>query len=306
MLLFLFFFVCESSLLGSLAPTNETLPTKDLMKQITADPKKFVAEMEKVDPTALAEIISLLENLLETSEGQEQDLVDKVDEETAKALQTAEDLANAATAVEDAQAALELAEQEHSAASDAHDAQEAAKALAEQELADGSGPLNGEQDVIREVIAMLKGLHAPAGWTLVYRQTHPFYQPADNWANALGAPEDDNYSVLGDLENYRGADGKFEFKLCWPQGGRLCQWWKQSNNPLEGAAHSGVQGYEGIEIHYTNNGWGGLEHGGTASLFDGTNNHGNWYYAVGSSGQWGCGIPGRSECELQAELWVHA
>jgi hypothetical protein len=305
MLLFLFFLVCESSLLGSLAPSNETMSSQNLMQQIKADPKKFVAEMAKVDPTALAEIISLLENLLETSEGQEQDLVDKVDEETAKALQTAEDLANAATAVEDAQAALELAEQEHSAASDAHDAQEAAKALAEQEHADAAGGLNGEQDVIREVIAMLKGLHAPAGWTLLYRQTHPFYQPSDSWANALGAPEDDNYSILGELENYRGADGKFEFKLCWPQGGRLCQWWKQTSNPLEGADHSGTEGYEAVEVHYTDNSWGGLEHGGTASLFDGTQNSGNWFYAVGSSHQWGCGIPGRSECELQAELWVH-
>jgi hypothetical protein len=304
MLLFLFFLVCASSM--PLMPANQTVPSSNLMKQIMADPKKFVAEVANVDPAELANIISLLEALLETSEGQEQALVDKVEEETAKALQTAEDLANAAQKVEDAQAALELANQEHSAANDAHNAQEQAKELAEQEHTDATGGFSDEQQVIRDVIAMLKGIAPAAGWTLVYRQTHPFYQPSDSWVNALGTPEDDNYSILGDLENYRGADGKFEFKLCWPQGGRLCQWWKQTSNPLEGAEHSGTQGYEAVEVHYTDNSWGGLEHGGTASLFDGTQNFGNWFYAVGSSHQWGCGIPGRSECELQAELWVHA
>lgn len=269
-----------------------------------SDPKKFVAEVSKVDPAQLAQIISLLEALLETSEGQEQALVDKVDEETANALASAETLANALTDVESAQAALELAQQEHQTASDAHDAQEDAKTLAEQELADLEGGLNGEQEVIRQVIDMLRGLNGPSGWTLVYRQTHPFYQPSDDWRNPLGSPEDDNYSILGDLENYRGSDGKFHFRLDWPQGGRLSQEWKQTSNPLEGGPHSGTQGYEAVEIHYSDNGWGGLEHGDSASLFDGTNNHGNWFYAVGSSHQWGCGIPGRSECETQAELWV--
>merc|ERR1711994_535894 len=157
---------------GSLVPSNATLPTKDLMKQIMADPKKFVAEVSKVDPGELQNIISLLEGLLETSEDQEQDLVNKVDDETTKTLQSAEVLANAQAAVEDAQAdvehaqaavedaqaALALKEQEHQAASDAHDAQEGAKAVAEQELADLEGGLNSEQEVIRQVIEMLQGL----------------------------------------------------------------------------------------------------------------------------------------------------
>jgi len=158
MLLFLFFLVAESTLLGSLAPSNATLPTKDLMKQIMADPKKFVAEVSKVDPGELQNIITLLEGLLETSEGQEQDLVDRVDAETQAALESAEVLLNAASAVEDAQAALALREQEHQAASDAHDDQEDKKTAAEQEFADLSVGLDSEQEVIRQVIAMLQGL----------------------------------------------------------------------------------------------------------------------------------------------------
>jgi len=158
MLLFLFFLVAESTLLGSLVPSNATLPSKNLMKQIMADPKKFVAEVSKVDPGELQNIITLLEGLLETSEGQEQALVDKVNAETQAALESAEVLTNAASAVEDAQAALALREQEHQAASDAHDAQEGLKAAAEQEFADLSVGLDGEQEVIRQVIAMLQGL----------------------------------------------------------------------------------------------------------------------------------------------------
>merc|ERR1712110_38014 len=151
------FLVAESALLGSLVPSNATSP-KGLMKQIMADPKKFVAEVSKVDPGELQNIITLLEGLLETSEGQEQELVDRVNDETQAALESAEVLTNAATAVEDAQAALALREQEHQAASDAHDAQEGAKAAAEQEFADVSVGLDGEQEVIRQVIAMLQGL----------------------------------------------------------------------------------------------------------------------------------------------------
>merc|ERR1712038_38696 len=112
----------------------------------------------------------------ETSEGQEQDLVNKVDDETTKTLQSAEVLANAQSAVEDAQAAVEdaqaavedaqaalaLKEQEHQAASDAHDAQEGAKAVTEQELADLEGGLNSEQEVIRQVIEMLQELQGSA------------------------------------------------------------------------------------------------------------------------------------------------
>jgi len=189
MLFFLFFLVCESTFLGSLVPSNETLPSNNLMKQIMTDPKKFVAEVSKVDPSELANIISLLEGLLETSEGYEQDLINKVDDETAKALQSAEDLVDAQGAVEDAQgavedaqavvedakAALEQREQEEQAASAAHNAQEQAKAVAVQEHADLEGGLNNEQEVIREVIAMLQGLHpsshsdldCPAEWASI-------------------------------------------------------------------------------------------------------------------------------------------
>lgn len=126
------------------------------MEKVMADPKKFVAEVSDVDPTALAEIITLLEGLLTTSTNEEQDLQDKADEETAKAVQTAEEVLVT-------QAALEAAEQAHTAAVDAHDAQEIAKDIAVAEHADQSVGLDDEQQVLRDVIDMLKGLHNPGG-----------------------------------------------------------------------------------------------------------------------------------------------
>jgi hypothetical protein len=151
MIFFLLFLVCGSNALNALVPVNVTKPT-NLMEKVMADPKKFVAEVSNVDPAALAEIISLLEGLLTTSTNQEQDLQDKADEETAKAVQTAEEVLVT-------QAAVEAAQQAHTAAVNAHDTQEIAKDIAVAEHADQSVGLDAEQKVLRDVIDMLNGLH---------------------------------------------------------------------------------------------------------------------------------------------------
>merc|ERR1712173_405410 len=141
-------------------------------------------------------------------------------------------------------------------------------------------------------------------WVLLFRQTAGFYQPVNQW---LSYNEDNpfapNYSTLNRFENYRGDDGKFELKLVWPErSGDNSQWWKQTSNPVtRGGTHSGVEGYEAVEIYFTDNNWAGLEHGGSNSLLDGsdfTNTFGGyWFYAVGASREWDdCGIPGPSAC----------
>ena len=62
--------------------------------------------------------------------------------------------------------------------------------------------------------------------------------------------------------------------------------WKQTSNPLTAK----INGYEGISIPYTGQHWGGLEPS-TSALMDGSVNHGNWFYAVGSFNKWHNGIP---------------
>jgi len=237
MLLFLFFVVAESALLGSLVPTNHT--STGLLKTIMADPKKFVAEVSKVDPGELANIISLLEALLETSENQEQDLVDHVADESQKALQSAEVLADAQTAVdgaqgdvEDAQAALALREQEHQAASDAHDAQEGAKALAEQELADLEGGLNSEQEVIRQVIAMLQGLQS-SNCVEVVGDGETEQTPTCSWSNNCVWDE----TTQGECASH----------ICTSSGYASGEFLSATNNPCEASWHSGSHWYYVID-----------------------------------------------------------
>ena len=41
--------------------------------------------------------------------------------------------------------------------------------------------------------------------------------------------------------------------------------------------------------------------GGANSLLDGSVDHNNWFYAVGTSGEWSCGIPGAQDCESKGE-----
>jgi hypothetical protein len=68
--------------------------------------------------------------------------------------------------------------------------------------------------------------------------------------------------------------------------------WKQRNNPVD-ATVGGVVEYEAVEIHFTDQAWGGLEHNtGAGSLLDGSVDLFFFYYAVGSSLPFNNGIPG--------------
>merc|ERR1712099_40758 len=62
--------------------------------------------------------------------------------------------------------------------------------------------------------------------------------------------------------------------------------WSQTSNPLTEA----ISGYDAISVPYTGQYWGGLEPGNNA-LMDGSVNHNNWYYAVGSFILWQGGFP---------------
>jgi len=150
-------------------------------------------------------------------------------------------------------------------------------------------------------------------WKLLIRQTTPFYQAASSWLSYNnGNTENDNYSILNTLGDSDKKDGKFHFRLIWPaKAGNNMMEWKQTTNPVTETTAS-VSGYEAVTIPYTSNRWAGLEsgfkHGGSSpsAILDGSVNHGNWYYAVGSKSAWNGGIPGASSAESEVELWVHS
>jgi len=151
------------------------------------------------------------------------------------------------------------------------------------------------------------------GYLLLLRQTVPTYLSYSAWINGYNAadPSQPNYSILNTLgDSYKGSDGKFQFKIVWPQrSGTNYNIWKQTTNPVTSTAS--VSGYEAVNVHFTSNRWGGIEngqrHGGSApyAALDGSVNHGNWYYAIGSKQEWGGGIPGASSAENVVEFYVY-
>merc|ERR1711912_98277 len=123
------------------------------------------------------------------------------------------------------------------------------------------------------------------------RQTTPMFKDKDEWRSLnAGDPENDNYSILDQLESFRGTDGKFLMKMVWPDSDSY-NVWKQSSNPVTATAR-GVDGYEAIDVRQDSNYWGGLEYSkGKNSLLDGSVDHSNWWFAAGSTRVYNGGIP---------------
>ena len=109
-------------------------------------------------------------------------------------------------------------------------------------------------------------------------------------------PEAKLFSILNRLEDYRRRDGKFRFKLCYPEldwgrDGRHCNEWYQTSNPY---MDSTITNFEEIFLAFEtgifDTEWGGL--GKNPSGFDGdtvmddTPLHSNWFSAIGAKNYW--------------------
>ena len=104
-------------------------------------------------------------------------------------------------------------------------------------------------------------------------------------------PQASLFSILGKLESYRNAEGKFRFKICYPEvqsefhGLGHCNEWLQSSNPTtEGT----ITGYKRIHLAFPKNGagraWGGLgRSGNSGTLADDTGSSLYWWMAVGAT-----------------------
>ena len=112
-------------------------------------------------------------------------------------------------------------------------------------------------------------------------------------AFAAKNPDDPNanlFSNLVKLENYRGKDGNFQFKLCYPEVGK-CNEWIQSSNP---ATETTIRGFRAISLDFTRNGvrgaWAGLGKSSAISyaetLIDDSPAARNWHCAIGSCAYW--------------------
>jgi len=141
-----------------------------------------------------------------------------------------------------------------------------------------------------------------SSWTLVFRQTYPYFFAQNEWSKNADNPHSEVYSILDKLETLRSKDGTFIFKLYWPEDDENI--WRQDNNPVT-SANGVVTNYQPVSVVHTQYNFKGLEYNnGTQSLLDGSINSTEWYYAIGSTELWNNGIPSWGPAAQQVELFV--
>lgn len=222
MLLFLLTLIygCDAVSLNKFIGTHQgnatTMNSMGFLQTIEADPKKFVSEAEQLDPAALANVIGLLEELLLSSQtredhlvGELQDANDALDVANNHVLDAEDDLVAAQDRTTAAIAAVSSANQVLSDAQQEQTAAEAAQAAVEADLDakrqvhtqkqteqgnaqtahdDEIASLNNEQQIIQEVIDMLKGLPDAnvATWQLVAHSGSNTNVDAAFWNSVCG------------------------------------------------------------------------------------------------------------------------
>lgn len=149
-------------------------------------------------------------------------------------------------------------------------------------------------------------------WLLVFHHnTHNNTEWFKDEEEALHCNSKYKYSILDELEYFRGSDGKFEFLLEYPEIPNQYNRWKQTDNPATVQEDYGdsvipSNGYEAIHIDWSDIFGGLLKHkpgGGvdTARTFlDGSTNMGSmWFYSIGcynsSSVNWLNALPGQHQ-----------
>ena len=177
-----------------------------------------------------------------------------------------------------------------------------------------------DEDRIKKTIRELTQKWFYSKYTLLFRQTHPYFFASQSSVPNLNAndPFNDNYSIMQNLENYRDSNGRFRFRFVGkkyhhpdtPTG--ATNEWYQTSNP--NTTSDSVTGYEAISIDGSGQSWGGLAlSASSATIIDGSPGNSNWYYALGlenlSNYLSGNAYPsihnGSNEASLINELWVY-
>lgn len=134
------------------------------------------------------------------------------------------------------------------------------------------------------------------GWTLVFRHDisgglFASDAEADLFNLSLPGLTTKKYSILSKINELKSA-APYEFRLFYPTL-NIRNHWSQTFDPRSGASPiRPVAGYTAINVVATGNFWGGLERSGGSTFLDGSVNHGNWWYSIGSQSIYGGGIPG--------------
>jgi len=143
------------------------------------------------------------------------------------------------------------------------------------------------------------------GWARVFRHDVAggyFASYEEAFHHNEDEPGADLYSVLKHVERLRNPDGSLEMRISWPDTGIAGRnIWRQDSNPTTAP----VVGYEAVDINYADQYWAGLELSTSgAAYLDGSVQHPNWFYAIGSFASWNDGIPSYGPAATQVALWV--
>ena len=79
-------------------------------------------------------------------------------------------------------------------------------------------------------MAVAAGGFQGSEWKLLFRQTVPSYRPPSQWRSVNPTePWRGDFSILSQLDDVHKVNGRFHFKLVWPQRtGQNTQEWKQA------------------------------------------------------------------------------
>ena len=166
------------------------------------------------------------------------------------------------------------------------------------------GILNTDEIIEVEDCSMKTKTEHSANWVRIfYHNSNAGAQVfSSDKSQFLKCHDEFKQSDLWALEQFRGKDGKFELMLQYQNSSGYNRW-KQSSNFTKET----IKGYEAVSCSWTNNYWGGLEPDtGNHTWVDGSVNHGNWYYAIGSREAYQGGMPGPNGAVETGwvEIWV--
>jgi hypothetical protein len=179
------------SLPTSLLERAETKVNKtkhnDLLTEIKSNPQQFISEVQNLDPVAVRNIIALLADVLEKSEEREKVLVDDlanknsalsdanddainaqgvlingeqaVEEQLIVVRQRKDSLDEANRVLDDKTYDVDVARDDLRKKIDVHELKKAEKEASKKAHDDEIPDLNGEQEILRDVMDMLQGLH---------------------------------------------------------------------------------------------------------------------------------------------------
>ena len=148
------------------------------------------------------------------------------------------------------------------------------------------------------------------GWILVFRHdaSGGYFAndtQADSFNEASPGLTTKKYSILHKIDTLK-STAVYEFRLYYPNESKRNHW-TQTFDPRSGTSPTNpVAGYTAIAIDSSGSLWGGLELDSSNNTFlDGSVNHVNWWYSIGSDSSYGSGgIPGPSTVVQIVELFI--